>query len=305
MTMMKTTLTKLLSLMSLLCAATNAHAATLTISGGDGNPAITRFAPFGATLTATVTEPPIETEEVTITGPVYYWNGGGSGLSFPAPESHDASVSLSSAASPNYGGGGQKNVSVSCTAVFTSTDKKTGNKTYIPVSNSKTVRFFVRIPERIATQSVEASRYHGIYGSLFDYGISPYNGFYVMPPEGSPFIWGTPFGSSDDWHLSVQDNRGDVYENGEIYGQKEGKSEESYTRGTYQGNALDQGEFIDRISRIWVNDPLLLKSAILYDGNQSWRLTEELTTSYLNTQHIVDWYGAPDTPGTITSSRTG
>lgn len=142
--------TKVIVLGLLLCGASVSNASALVITGGDGNPAITRFKEFSTNLTATVTDPPKDTAEATISGPIYKWSGGGSGLSLPSPTPNTATVTISSGSQPNYDGGGQKTVPFNCVAVYTSTDKKTNVQTPISISGpAKNVLLFIRVPKSI------------------------------------------------------------------------------------------------------------------------------------------------------------
>ena len=173
MTMIKTTLTKLLLLMTLICAATSAHAATtVSISGGDDKPVLHRFQSFYTGLSATVLDPPKTNEEATITGPTYSWSVSNPNWRFSTPD--NSSTGLFNPLYPNYGGGGAKEVVVSCTATFTKTTKPVNGQTsppiveQIPFSNSKRVPFFVTVPVK-----VESNDDDPIYGNLIAEGSLP------------------------------------------------------------------------------------------------------------------------------------
>jgi len=187
--------TKVMMLGLLLCGASVSNASALVITGGDGNPAITRFKGFSTNLTATVTDPPKDTAEATISGPIYKWSGGGSGLSLPSPTPNTATVTISSGSQPNYGGGGQKTVPFNCVAVYTSTDKKTNVQTPISISGpAKNVLLFIRVPVGVRCTDADP-----VYGKIV----------FVEPGPNS-------YGHDVLYALEVYDNQNNAYTDGEV-----------------------------------------------------------------------------------------
>lgn len=294
----KTIRTKVALLGLLVCGANAASASSLVITGGEGNPEITRFTGFGKSLTASVIDPPKDTEEATISGPKYQWSGGGSGTSL-APPLDKADVFWRSDFPRNYGGGGQKNVGVSCTATYTSTDKKTGVQTPIPVSGNTSLQFFVLVPDHVEV-------IYGVANSSLIIVVDGHGYASTSPRYNENGVWG----SLDDWHLWVKDNKGGVYQRGtvaeEITPPVALTGHGEWTLSTSAVGGLAPGEFVDGNGAYYGDDPGFAPSKIECDVQQKFSINENGETLPLNGQHpIVDWYGAPGPKGHLTSTHTG
>lgn len=134
-----------LMLMSANVARADAPTVVITDDSAPHGP-VTRFEQFSTQLTASVQNPPTDTDEIKIEGPTYKWSTSGAGLHLTSTTNNPNN--LESAFPPSYGGIGDKSANVYCTATFTLTNKK-DNTALTPITVSgpaKEVKFFVRVP---------------------------------------------------------------------------------------------------------------------------------------------------------------
>ena len=185
-------------LLNLVLAASVAQAATLTITDNqEPHGAITRFEQFATTLSATVYNPPLPTSETTITGPTWHWSTPPSSAVHPTSSSGQNS-GLTSGFPPNYGGeDGIYPVDVTCTATYTRTNiNNPAIQFSIPVSNTKTITFFIRTPE-VVIQT--AARNHTAYnGQLYPFPDPANPNVTIMRPA---------YGHIDTYALQIKDNQ--------------------------------------------------------------------------------------------------
>lgn len=184
---------------------------------------------FNTTCSATVANAPQSTTETTVTGPHYQWS-----CSNPSPGfvvSNDDVASTSLLANPGSElTAGPNDVTVSCTATYSSTDKTTGVVTPIQVPGSTDVLFFVEKPVQVIQ-------------------ISNTNA------PGSPYSGPNLYGHDQAYHLQVQDN----HPNPQPY--TNGKAREEKVTGTiYNGPAPASTAFGD-----YSTDPFGGKPAGVWD----------------------------------------
>ncbi len=172
---------------------------SLTITdAGAPEPPILHWSQFGTGCNATVANAPQSTTETTVTGPDYQWSCSKPNPGFEVTNNDSSDTILSS--DPGELTAGNNDVTVFCTATYSSTDNTTGVVTAIPVSGSTDVTFFVRTPVVV----VQISNMNDP-GTAYS-GPSPYSG---------PNLWG----HDQDYHLQVQDNQPSPqpYNNGQAH----------------------------------------------------------------------------------------
>ncbi len=128
---------------------------------------VTHLSPFLTTLSADVQNSPQGNEETEVVGPTYKWSGGESDV-YPK-QTIGQSIEFGSDFPVRYSSVGQRNISVTCVATYQRKDKKTGAVTPIPVTGTKNVQFFIRIPKSIVNLGVSRQESETFGGGNFDH----------------------------------------------------------------------------------------------------------------------------------------
>ncbi len=266
---------------------------TLTVTDTRApEPPVFHWDTFSTVCDAAVANAPQSTTETTVTGPDYQWSCSNPSPGFGVTNDDSASTTLFS----NPGSeltAGSNDVTVYCTATYSSTDKKTGVVTPIQVSGSTDVTFFVRKP----VQVIQLSNINHTN-----------NAGDPSPGTQSPYSQPGYYGHNQDYHLQMRDNQGQVYPKGgprEEFVQgsiSEGPPPaDSYMHGqpngpqgpssSFPGTNADFIDYIgftskDNLAALYGWNVVTL--AIQFD--QKWWCDESPHTTPLNTFHIQNDY---------------